>query len=197
MKPRLYLALAVLALAGGAFAQPKADPATQATRILEKVRKLDLLNQIVPVLLKPDQLQKLLTPIEKARQADKQLQAKELEEMKAMEARVDKAIDEANKKDLVPSRELLADLIKLFKKFELRRAAMVQEQTDKVFASVKEVLDEGQRKAATNSLDPSIGAQGKDLSKLTDDDKLRAWVRVVLMDPMTYDILKGLLKEKS
>lgn len=169
----------------------KADD--EAGRILLKVRQLDLLNQMLPVLMTPEQIQKILPSLEKARSADTTNQKAELEAMKKLEAKIDGGIKDAKEKKLVPSKELVADVIKMMAGFQKQRALMILRQSEAVVQVVSATLDQGQIKAAANALpyldDPE--------NKLTDEMKLGRWVRSVLMDPVAYDILVEMSKGKN
>lgn len=183
----LLLVVAAFSLAPAAFAQD------DASRILGKIRHLDILNQILPVLMTTDQIKKILPSVEKARAAEKATEKDELTAMKAMEAKLDEALKDARTKGLVASKELTAEVTTLLGEFQKKRALMILTQNEAVLKTVEETLDEGQIKAAANS----IKAPDDKENKLTDRDKLRRWVRGVLMDPMSYDILVEMSRGKG
>ena len=162
-----------------------------ATRILTKLRQLDLLNQILPVLLTKEQLAKLLPVIEKAREASKATERIELDELKKLEAKLDADIKDAKEKGLVTAKERTSEYTRVLAALRKVREIMVNDQLETVLKSVEETLDEGQIKAATNS----IQNPGDKESKLTDRDKLRRWVGAVLLDPLSYDLLLDLKKK--
>ncbi|MBS1724405.1 MAG: hypothetical protein JSS66_15795 [Armatimonadetes bacterium] len=164
-----------------------------ATRILSKVRQLDLLNQMLPVLMTPEQIQHILPALEKARAADAANQKSELEQMKKIEAKVDAAIKEAKDKKLVPSRDLVEEVIKMVGGFQKQRANMILQQSEPVVRVVMATLDAGQVKAAANA----IPVRDDPDNKLTEEMKLGRWVRAVLMDPLAYDLLVEMSKGKS
>jgi hypothetical protein len=115
-----------------------------------------------------------------------------LAEMNNILSRLDAAIKEAKEKSLIPTREFQAEVILLFQGFTKKREDMVSEQNDLVLKAVEETLDAGQIKAAANAL----SVPGGEGSKLSERDKLRRWVRIVLMDPQTYDLLVDMSKKK-
>jgi len=184
----LLLPLVSFALIVAPFANAQDD----ATKILGKMRQVDILNLILPVLMTPEQIQKLLLPIERARKAVKDIEKAELVEMKKIEGKLDLAIKEAKEKSLVPSSEVQKDIVKLLTTFSLVRSLMEAEQNEAVLKVVEESLDEGQIKSATNSLTFS-GSGGV---KLSDRAKLGRWVRAVLLDPVAYDLLIELSRKK-
>ncbi len=166
--------------------------ADDASNIMAKMRQLDLMNQLLPVLLTNDQAKKLLTPIEKARQAVADIEKKELEEMKKVEPSVDSALKAAKEKGELPPKNVQQAVFVLLQSFQKRREAMVIEQTEGVLKVVEETFDAGQIKAASNSLSVPESESGK----LSDRDKLRRWVQAVLMDPLCYDLLVDISRKK-
>jgi hypothetical protein len=178
------------------LAQTQPAP-VEADRILMKIRELDLLNQILPVLMKPEQIKKILPALEKAREAEKRIQKDEVAVLKKLEPTLDPALASAKDKGQVPTRETLNEMFGALRDLRTRRLVMVAEQSENVLKTVEETLDAGQIKAAANSLDPKIGHEGMDVTKLSDRDKLRTWVRIVLMDPAAYGLLVDLSRKKD
>lgn len=180
-------------LAATWFLAPVARAEDDASRVLVKMRQLDLLNQMLPVLMTKEQVQKLLGPVEKARNAEKAIQKTELEQLKKIEAKLDAAIKDAKENQRIPPTELQTEVFKTLTGFQKARAEMIIEQNEAVLKAVEETLDEGQIKAASNAL----SLPTKDGETLTSRDKLRRWVRGVLMDPLSYDLLVELSRKKS
>ena len=171
----------------------KAFAQDDATKIAVKMRKLDLYNQILPVLMRPEQISKILPAIERARAAERKIEAEELAVMKNLESKLDKAIDDAETKSLVPSKELQMEIISSLRDFSKKRAILVLEQNENVLKAIEETLDEGQIKAAANAITIPDAEKGK----LADRDRLRRWVRAVLKDTAAYDILVKLSRKTS
>ena len=192
----IFLCLLLSLTSPLALAQSQSSTA-EADRVLLKIRELDLLNQILPVLMRGDQIKKILPALEKAREAERRIQKDELSELKGIEATLDPALAAAKDKGQVPTRETLNVMFGALRDMRTKRLLMVAEQSENVLKAVEETLDEGQIKAAANSLDPRIGHEGMDVSKLSDRDKLRTWVRIVLMDPTAYGLLVELSRKKE
>lgn len=188
---RTFLLLSALTF--GLLVTPAANAQDVASRVLMKMRQVDLLNQMLPVLMTKEQVQKLLGPVEKARNAEKAIEKDELEQLKKIESKLDAAIKEAKEKQQVPPGELQTEIFKTLKGFQLKRAEMVIEQNEAVLKAVEETLDEGQIKAASNAL----SVPEKEGEKMASRDKLRRWVRIVLMDPLSYDLLVELSRKKE
>ena len=185
----LALVLAVFAVLAPAFASAQVPSNPVADRISIKVRKLDLLNQILPVLMTKEQIKQMLPVIEKARQAERDQTAKELEIMTKYEGKLDAAIKAALEKKQVTKVEVLRDLRAMSRGLSISRLAMIGNYTDQVRTKFMSVMNAGQVKAASNALDPRLVDPNADVSKLTTDDRLKLWVRGILLDPLAYDLL--------
>lgn len=191
----LPLALIALVPALGA-AQTIGQSTPLAMEIQKKVRKVDLLNQILPVLLTSDQIKKILPVIEKARQEESKLVRQEESLLRGLETEIDKAIQEGLEKKLVPSTELISSIFKTYNAIAVSRSVLVEQQGQAILDVVKETLNEGQLKAARNALDPRIFSPGVDPEKVTDEEKLRFWATGILLDPLAYDLLITLSEKR-
>lgn len=190
MKMRWVLGLAVLALAPMAFGQGLQDErAKKSDQVLAKVRQIDLLNQILPVLMTKEQLDKILPVVEKARQAVKDQQRRESEELVKLEPDLDKAIKDGNEKGLIPGQEVIKKVYAYFKAFAITRKSITDENTANVMAVVKATLNAGQIRSMQNALSPQSFDPSLDASKMTDDEKLKFFVQNILLDPIAYDVL--------
>jgi hypothetical protein len=192
---RLILTLLVISLVGGATAQTTTSARVKRSEeILKKIRETELLNQILPVLMTKEQIRKIIPEIEKAREVVRQTEAAELEVLKKLEPEVDAVLKDGYGKSKVPTREFFDQYDKEFKKMRVVRTQIILINSGKVMAVAKEVLNKGQLEAARKALSPTIFEADKDPKTLTDDEKLLMWVRVVLLDPQSYDILIKLSK---
>jgi hypothetical protein len=161
----------------------------QATAIQRKMRQLELIDQILPVLLTKEQINKLLPTIQTARQEERNLQYEEAQALAGLEAKVDTALDNAvNKKQVVPV-ELAREIRALYAQALVKRSALVSKHSKAIGLKVVEVLDEGQRAAAANALDPRIFDASLDPATMSQADKLGYWATGVLLDPDSYDML--------
>lgn len=183
----------LMAVATPGLGQPAAKLADDP---LVKIRKVELLNQILPVVMTKEQLDAILPAVERARAKVRDVEKKEATELKAIEARLDAAIKAAQDEGQVPKLEFVDRLRQLLWAMGLRRQTIVGENTESVLAALKKELNVGQLKAASNALnpkqiDPSVRAE-----ELTQDDRLRMYVKFILLDPYTYDILVALSRKK-
>lgn len=162
-----------------------------------KLRKIDLYNQILPILLTKEQAVKLLPVIEKARKAVKDTEAAELEGMKKLENKLDAALKDAKEKSAVPTRELIKEISDMIRAFQVRRLEVIGTNTDNVAKALEPVLNAGQKKAITNALDMRSADGVIDTTKLTDEQKFRFFVQTILLDPLAYEILLEISQRKD
>jgi hypothetical protein len=169
----------------------------EATRINLKIRRLQLIDQLLPVLMTPAQLKAILPAVEKARQQEVDLEARELKELKLIEADLDKELKAAIEKGVLPSDEMDAKITKMDSVFRLGRQVLVGGNVNAILAALKANLSEGQLKAAANSLNPLILNPNADPATMSQDDKLKAWIQLVLLDRAVYDLLVDMSLKKG
>ena len=190
---KFFLALcASLAVVLSTAQTANPDHAAQCDAIMKKVERLDMLNLILPLLLEKDQIKKLLPAIEKARQNVRIAQQKEYEELKKLEPELDKMLSEAENKDEIPKREYILNAYSTIRRLYTARRLIADGNTQIVLEEFKKVANKGQQKTAAGSLTAAqIGFNGKP-EELTDDIRLEAFVREVLLHPSVYEILRKL-----
>lgn len=194
---RVFLAVLAAMSVTVAFSQLSPEKAKKSDDILKKARQLDLLNHLLPLVLTKDQINKLLVVVEKSRARVDQIRQMEATDLLKYETKVDDAVSKGVNKDMVPAKALLVELNKLFTAFGIRRSIAAGENADEVLAVFKKELNEGQRKAAMNSHDIKAFDPKIDVSKLTDDDKLKFYIKDVILDPYAYDLLIRMSKAGS
>lgn len=197
MKPKVYLAAALAIVALGSFpfyarAQQISADGKKSDEIITKIHKIDMINQLLPVLMTTSQIKSLLVEIEKARVAEKAQYKKEADLLRKVEGIADKAIKEALDMRKVVPQDTMKEFAATTKAMTISRNAMATEQIEKVSKKVEEVLDAGQRKAAANSLVTSLYFPGKKPEEVSESTRLRTWVKYVLMDEQSYEILISL-----
>ncbi|MBL8039979.1 MAG: hypothetical protein JNM04_01400 [Chthonomonas sp.] len=194
---KVFLAIALFSCVLGSMANAqttKADAGKRADEILAKVHELDLLNQLLPVLMTKEQMRKILPSVEKAREMVKATEKGEAEQLEKLAAKIDPVLKEAYEKNKVPSQDVLLEYAKTFVKLRVVRRSVIESNTTAVLEVVQKTLDKGQLAAARNALDPKLIDPSLDKEKMSDDDKMRFWVKVILLDPQTYTILLKLSK---
>ncbi len=196
MTYRLLALLLGLCLALPILAQPTEAQVKKSAEIQKKLRQLDILNQVLPVLMTKEQLDDVLKALAKARQKAMDVEKAEAEVMAEQEKKIDAALAAAKNEAKVPSDELVADLTKMFDRFDAFRKIVVEENTQIVTEALEKTLNKGQIKAAANALNLQWMNPGLETESLTDAQKLRLWARAVLLDPLAYDVLRELSRAK-
>lgn len=186
MKRFLMVLSLALALNGAVFAQGN----TQSAAVLEKMRQIDLLNHLIPLVMTKDQIRKLLPVIEKARRDVKIQQDEEAKMLAQKAAAVDKAVKDGVDKGDVPDKQLIKELNAMIQFFTMKRRAIATDNVQMVFEVMKTAFNAGQLKAAGNSLNPKVfGDPGFKVEEMKDDDRLKFFIQEVMLDPLAYDIL--------
>lgn len=190
MKQSLKVLFATLFLASFATCMAPALQQSKGTGadIGLKIKRLDLLNQIIPVLMTKQQMRKILPVVQKARQEEANLEKLEKAQMQKFNARIDKAIKDAEEKQVLPDTKLIVELRGLHSTLALARTVMIGQQVDKVITVMKDTLNEGQINSAVKSVDPATFGNGVK-PEMSDNAKLKLWVQFVLMDPIGYSII--------
>lgn len=191
---RVFIAAFAGASVAVAWSQFTPARAKKSDEILVKARQLDLLNHLLPLVMTKDQLNKVLTVVERCRAKVDRIRLDEANELLKYEPKIIDAIDRGVNKDLVPSKTLMVDLAKSFNAFSIRRQVAAGENADEVLAVMKKELNAGQLKAAANSHDHKVYDPNLDVSKLTEDDKLKFYIKDVILDPSCYELLIKLTK---
>lgn len=183
------LLIAFLALACFAFAPAQVPSGQRADEIMTKIRQLELVNHVVALLLTKEQASKILGALEKTRQEVRKTQAEELEILKKLEPKLDEALKAAYEKREIPAQELFREIAARIQAMRLKRKAVADENIASVLKVVNETLDAGQKKAAAGALNIKALDPTRDPDKMSEEEKVRFFVEVVLMDPVAYDVL--------
>lgn len=187
----LFLVIGLVAPASAADAKQQAK---RSDEVLGKFKELDLLNQILPLLMTKEQMRKILPDIEKARDVVRKTQEEEYKTLIKLEETLDKLLKAGYENGRVATDEELKPIYTSLAKMRKARQVLADVNAGTVLAKLKETLDKGQLAAARNALSPSALDPSVDVAKLDDDGKLLFYVRWILLDPLTYDILLKLSK---
>src|SRR5690606_18166972 len=98
-------------------------------------------------------------------------------------------------KQILPSDEFIGEYAKTVNAMSLGRQILIGQSTKLVLDKMKEVLNEGQLKAAAHALSPELLGAG-DSSTMDQDAKLRLWIKEVLLDRASYDVLVDMSRGK-
>ncbi len=192
----LFVTLAVTSPV--ALAQVRPTPEiTRQTETLKKIAQLEILTKILPIALDKKQLEALLPAIEKGRQKRQEIIQKDAEELAKVEKEVEEALKKAIKEERIPPGEFQTKIAKVTNALGVRRAIALDEIVANLVTFCKSSWNEGQVKAAVGSFDPRLFDPKMGWDKLGTDDKLAYYVRTVMLDDLTYDVLKQLLRSKN
>lgn len=189
--------LSLLALTSGAMGQTSDAAAKRSTEILKKARTLDLLNHILPLLLTKEQINQMLPAIERTRAKVRAIEKAEAEDLAKYEKKLDDAIAQGFEKERVPGRTVLNEISKLFQALAIRRQIAAEENAEDMLTVVKKALNAGQLKTMAGSLDMKVYLPGVDPATITEDMKIKVYIKDVLLDPLSYDFLVRLSRIKS
>ena len=220
MKARLPLALVLAAsLAGGALAgvqgggsgqdtktkesapkdtTPK-DPSNgtfaKADATLQRFDQIDVLGKLLPVLMTKEQIRALLPAIEKARAKELEIKLLDAAEIAKLEPDATKAVDGAIASGAYPTKELQLRIAKVTGALALRRQVAFGEMVDTVYDACVKTLDAGQLKVMANTLKPESYDPRFKEATMSEADKQKFFVRIVLLNGTAYDLLLRMAKE--
>lgn len=197
---KLNLFLLILALMGlsvSACAQVTTGQGTASDATNKKIHRLDLLIKLVPLALQKNQYAQLLAGLDKARSIQKDEQTREDAALADLDPKVSEAVDNAVQKGIYPPRDLQEDIAKKLNQMSIQQIKVGAAMIKAVYDSIQADLNAGQRKAMAGSYTAAyIDARMKP-EDLTEDIRLRFYVRMVLLDPATYDLLTEMSKNAS
>lgn len=185
------LALSLVTLGNTQTITPE-QMAAQSDAIFIKNLKLDLYNQILPILFTKEQLRAILPAIERARQTVRETEKLEYAELKKLEKDLDAALKDAETNNKIPPPELMTRISNTLKKLGAARQLIAQMNTQGVMDAFMKAANAGQHKAAANSLNLALIMPGVKPEDVKDEDKIRIYVREVLLHPDAYEILRKL-----
>jgi hypothetical protein len=197
MKKPLLALLLLPILAAAAPAQTTTAGGARSDEITLKIKKLDVLIQVVPLALRKEQFGPILASIEKMRQKDKELRAQEDKDLANLDAAISKAVDEAIGKEKYPPRETQTLVANTYRAMGVRRQLFAVDAVDTVFAACKATLNEGQIKTMEKSLKPDALEPGIKVDEMDSDAKVKFFIRKVLLDPVAYDVLVQMSKQRA
>jgi hypothetical protein len=186
---RAIICFLFVCVASGIFAQSPEAEGDRSGKILDNIRDLDLLNKILPIIWTKAELKVVLPEIERVRTKVRETHHEEYKALIALDPKVTEAIDKAMKDGVMPGRQLLNELEANLEKMEVARTAIGKANENAIYDAMNPVLNAGQKKAMANALDPGTINPALKAEKMTDEDKIRFYIRNILLDPLAYDLL--------
>ena len=173
------------------------DQARKSDEIVMKMRQIDLLVQIIPLALTKDQINQILPSIERARSKAHAMEKDEAATLQKLDGKISDAIKKAIDTSVAPPRDLLDELAKTTMLMTEKRLVLIDENVDAVFKAFTGAINAGQKKAAANSLAPQLLDPTLKPDQMTEDDKVKFFVKNILLDDQAYDVLVQLAKHAS
>ncbi|MEA2552990.1 MAG: hypothetical protein QOJ65_1166 [Fimbriimonadaceae bacterium] len=195
MKLKLLLAISLSAAClTGAVAQTiDPDKSKESTRIVQAMRKVELMNQILPLVLERDQILQILPVLERIRDKNRRLLIQEHDDLLKYDKQSTAAVDAAMKGKL-PDQNFVRELVAFYRVNDLRRQIAMGENIDLLLPALDKALNKGQQKVMANSLTLKFFEPDITPEQATDKLKIRVFVREVLLDPLTYELLVAMAK---
>lgn len=189
----LFAALVAAAPAQSGGTTPKA---AQSDATMQKIRQIDVLIQLLPLNLKKDQIDKLLTGLEKAKEAEKKIRMMEDDDLEKVAPKISAALKNALEKGTYPPRELQNEVASLTRAFSIRRQIATGEMVEDMY-KVVDGLEAGQKTIMAKSLDSATLDPSLKGATMTDEQKIKFYIRRILLDFTAYESLKELRKTAS
>ncbi|HVT11575.1 MAG TPA: hypothetical protein VHE55_04860 [Fimbriimonadaceae bacterium] len=174
-----------------------ADQGKRSDEIVMRIRQIDLLNQIVPLALKKEQINALLPAIERARARVTQEEKEEAGILQKLDGKLTAAIKKSIEENTPPPKDLSLEIAKTTQDMSDKRALIVDENTEAVLKVFNDTLDAGQKKVAANSFAASFINPNVKPDEIKESEKINFFIREILLDPQAYDILIQLAKHVS
>lgn len=187
----LTVVVALLCVFAVSSAQPTEAQSEESERILIKIQQMELYDQLLPVLFKPDEARAFLPVLERHRAEVRKMRLSEHKMLRPLEIDLDRVIKEAQEKGNVPDPKVMKKALDLFRVFAMFRKALLDDTAEELISTMRQTLNEGQIRAAMNAFNPKEFDPTLDPETMTEDEKLALWVKVVLMDSLAYDIMLG------
>lgn len=171
--------------------------AAASAKIMMQIRKLDALIQIVPLNLKKNQIDAILLMQEKAQEKERQIRMLEDNDLEKLEPKLSTMVQSGIEKGTYPQREFQSEIANLTRAMGLRRQVASGEIVTDFYAGIKDVLDAGQKTIMAKSLNPALLSPGTKVDTMTEEDKIKFFIRAVFIDNAAYEVLKELRKTAS
>jgi len=199
MKTFLAFLCGCLLASGLAVAQDTVSTpnGAKSDAILAKIHKVDMLVQLLPLTMRKEQFEPILSALDKARQTEKKTRTLEDTELAKLDADMSDAIQKAFDKGTYPPKDMQLHAAKVIRALGINRQIALGEMIQTVYDAVTKTFNAGQIKVMENSLDaaaldPSVKKESMDSTA-----KVKFFVRAVFLDSAAYDLLIELQKKAS
>jgi hypothetical protein len=172
-----------------------AEQGAKSDEIIGKLRQLDFLNRLVPLLLTRAQLEKVLAAVEKARLNVKKTEENEYHVLLAMEPKVTALLTKCMDDASAPGKPALIDFTKSLLVLSETRQIVAKDNEDLVYDAIWPELDKGQKKAMAGSINMRDYDPKLKVEDIKDEDVVKFFIRDTFLNPLAYPIMVKLLKQ--
>ncbi len=159
---------------------------------LNNIRKVEIYSQLLPVLIKPSQAIALLPKLKDIQKKVDLEKQKEDAALKSFSQEVKQAVELSEKSNQVPEKSLIDRLKKQFLTFRENQHKLAMMNAEEMFALLKNTLEPWQIKVITHVVSyPNLKGE-----KISDDEKLRTFVKDIILDPLSFDYFKDLASKE-
>jgi hypothetical protein len=190
------LALTFFVLASSSYSQAPTPSGATSDATNKKIHRLDLLIKLLPLVIQKAQYPVILAGIDKARDLEKEEKAKEDTALAEMEPSVSDAVDNGIQKGIYPPKDLQQSISDQIRKLNFQQIKVGAEMIKTVYDTIESSLNDGQRKTMEGSFSNEFISPTSP-STVTDDVKLRFYVKAVFLDEDAYDLISEMAKHAS
>lgn len=192
----LFICLGLCLLSVAAFSRQEivTPKGANSDQTLLKIHQVDMLTQLLPLAIKKDQFNPILIAIEKARANEKKIRAMEDSDLEKIDPELGDAVKNGIEKGTFPSHDMEVRAATLLRAMGIRRQVALGENIESVYEAVKATFDLGQLKVMANSLDVSAFDPNLKKDKMDEPARVKFFIRQVLLDGVSYDLLIKLQK---
>lgn len=198
---KLLLVLTLFHLINAGFAQetgkpPAASPGgAEVDQLLQALAELDWLNAVLPLDLKPEQIDKLIEANRKVLQKVRDQYANEAKELRAKKEQILKARADAVQGKATP-KEFIEEMKELEKKAMQKRAELRLEAVRETGKELKPVFAEEQMKYMVKRSREVLKERKVDVEKATDDQLYWFFVEYVFLSESAPALLQEMKNKK-
>ena len=162
--------------------------------VFRRIASIDIMLKLLPVSYTKDQMNQLLTILEKCRAKEKEIRELDAVELLKVDKKIETALTGAIETTAYPSNEFKDQIYKLTSAIAIRRQIATNEMVDDIYAGMKKFLNAGQIKAISNLIDPKYGNGTENPSKMSEEERIRFYIKGIMLDGTTYELLKKMVK---
>lgn len=195
MKITALIALASTLATSAAFARDVSDDmGSHSQLVMSKIIEVDMMNFLLPLTMKKEQYAKVLPVLEKIRRDTRKSEEAEAKKLRELEPKLDAALKDCTDQGMVPKKELRDEIATLLRAFNVGRQIVIEQNVETMYTALKDIWTPTQMKIAAQSLDPKDYVPAAKVEEMKDEDKIRIFVREIMLNPAAYDVMLKLTR---